>query len=184
MSIIRKIFSQDSYNFFCVDITLNNLLKKKLHTLNKHKKVEITSDTCHVSNEGHTNYSSMQGKYYHTDCKHIESYFYELIKPSAQIKEISMRTSSPHSIIHPHRDALSESDRKTCLTWALTPEYSKCAPTLFYNDIGDEIYKHYYDENAFVLDTRIIHSMKNNEDERTLLQITFDCELEQIWASQ
>jgi hypothetical protein len=177
----QKVFSYETYNFFTLAKPLSGLFKKKLCLLNEKEKVEITSETCHISGTGDTNYSAMKGKYYYTDCKNFEQYFYALLDPKAEIKEISMRTSAPHSVIYPHKDALSENNRKTCITWALAPIYTNCSPTVFYDESGIQIYKHCYDEAAFVLDTRITHSMENNEHERILLQVTFDSELKDLW---
>jgi hypothetical protein len=177
----KEIFAHDRYKFYSVDIPIKGLFRKKLELLSKKERTLITSETCHVSEKGATNYSSMHGDYYFVDCKHLTWYFEELLKPKSEIKEITMRTSAPHAIIYPHKDALSNSHRKTCLTWAIAPNYQHFAPTVFYNDKLELIYKHYYTSECFLLDTRIIHSMINNSKERTLLQVTFDCEINELF---
>jgi hypothetical protein len=81
----------------------------------------------------------------------------------------------------PHVDAFEAGNwRRICLSWALQPSYENFAPTTFHNSEGGEIYKHYYNEKAFVLDTRIMHSVKNNNHKRVIFQVTFDAELEDI----
>lgn len=89
----------------------------------------------------------------------------------------SLLYNEPRYITEKHID--QERERQLCLTWAIAPTpYNLVAPTIFH--IGDSTYEHYYDENGFILDTRIFHSMVNNDYTRILVQLTFSCELEEL----
>jgi hypothetical protein len=86
-----------------------------------------------------------------------------------------------NAAIIPHVDAFDTGNwRRICISWALQPSYENFAPTVFYTADGKEIYRHYYDEKAFVLDTRIMHSVTNNDYTRVIFQTTFDAELNDI----
>jgi hypothetical protein len=55
----------------------------------------------------------------------------------------------------------------------LSPEPENFAPTVFYDKEGNVSYVHHYTKKGFILDTTVMHSMKNNEHKRYMLQLCY-----------
>jgi hypothetical protein len=116
---------------------------------------------------------------------HFRSYSIpeELVKNTLEAVEIPPAAISafwftPHSVIEPHVDYPCPYHdnwkiRKSCLTWALEPDYENFAPTIFHDDDNNKFYCH-YDEHGVILNTRCVHSMVNNEHNMYMLQFNYE----------
>lgn len=110
---------------------------------------------------------------------HLKAALEDLIGVKAE-KAIIIKCD-PNFIINPHTDIESSSSRKSCLTWVLFPEDpANCAPTLFYDKDYKVIKQYNYNKLGFILDTRLVHGMINNEHTRILVQLTYDLEPEEL----
>jgi hypothetical protein len=184
---LEKVFSYTDINFYTLDIKIPALLKRKILTESDRIKTPVVETFCHEGGYSESNIT----KIYNPGSILTEAAIFknkniitavENIYPfKAKTQSIITLTMQENAFIIPHVDAFEAGNwRRICLSWALSPAYQDFAPTIFHNAKGDEIYKHFYDEKAFVLDTRIMHSVKNNNHKRVLFQVTFDAELADI----
>lgn len=87
--------------------------------------------------------------------------------------------NEPYCVIPPHKDT-RQKGRKTCLTWSINKNLDTCAPTLYYDILGNVSYKHYYTEKCYIMNTMATHGMINNENYRLLFQLSFEEHYETI----
>jgi hypothetical protein len=82
--------------------------------------------------------------------------------------------TKPGAAVPPHKDTYpNEYIRSSCVSWALSPNLVDFSPTLFYDDQNEVVYKHYYTNKGFILNTKLTHGMINNDHERFLFQLTY-----------
>jgi hypothetical protein len=183
----EKVFSYTDINFYTLDIKIPALLKRKILAEANRVKTPVVETFCHEGAYSNTNITkiyepgSVIGDAAFLKDQSIINNIKRLYPFKAKIQSVVTLHMEPNMSLIPHVDAFEAGNwRRICLSWALSPAYKDFAPTIFHNEKGDEIYKHFYDEAAFVLDTRIMHSVKNNNHKRVIFQVTFDAELTDI----
>lgn len=91
--------------------------------------------------------------------------------------------TTPHYVIEKHVDDRT-AGTKIALTWPLTPQdLSKMSPTTFHVYGKQKDYHYTTDEKSLIFNTRLPHSMVNNEHRRILFQIRYITSVERLVAA-
>ena len=108
------------------------------------------------------------------------NYIQSLINNKFKINAVVFLKFLPNAFIFPHvDDSLS---RTSCITWALSPEIENFSPVKYYNSYNENDLNEikYYSEKPLILNTRNIHSMKNNNFERISVQLCLSNTIEEL----
>lgn len=98
-------------------------------------------------------------------------YLENLINKKFVVNTVVFLKFLPGASIFPHVD--DSLLRTSCITWALTPDIKNFSPVFYHKSFDDFSFSEikYYSEKPLILNTRNVHSMKNNNFERISIQL-------------